>query len=56
MHACFDLLIFFAQVYSYLEFDLTIGVISSDLVITSCSPYFYMLYSVLLTSRKLIGS
>jgi hypothetical protein len=56
VHACFDLLIILAQVHSCLEFDLTLGVIPSDLVATSCSPYFYMLYSVLLASRKLIGS
>jgi hypothetical protein len=56
VHACFNLLIVLAQVHSCLEFDLTIGVISSDLVATSCSPYLYMLYSVLLASRKLIGS
>jgi hypothetical protein len=56
VHACFDLLIVLAQVHSCLEFDLTIGVIPSDLIATSCSPYLYMLYSVLLASRKLIGS
>jgi hypothetical protein len=56
VHACFDLLIVLVQVHSCLEFDLTIGVIPSDLIATSCSPYLYMLYSVLLASRKLIGS
>jgi hypothetical protein len=56
VHACFDLLIVLAQVHSCLEFDLTLGVIPSTLVATSCSLYFYMLYSVLLVSCKLIGS
>jgi hypothetical protein len=56
MHACFNLLIVLAQVCSCLEFVLTLGVIPSDLVATSCSPSLYMLYSVLLASRKLIGS
>jgi hypothetical protein len=56
VHACFDLLIVLAQVRSCLEFDLTLGVIPSDLAATSCSPYLYMLYSVLLASRKLIKS
>jgi hypothetical protein len=56
VHACFNLHIVLAQVLSCLEFDLTLGVIPSDLVATSCLPYFYMLYSVLLASRKLIGS
>jgi hypothetical protein len=56
VHACFDLLIILAQVHSCLEFDVTLGVIPSDLVTTSCSPYLYMLYSVLLASRKLIRS
>jgi hypothetical protein len=56
VYACFDLLIVLAQVHSCLEFDLTLGVIPSDLVATNCSPYLYMLYSVLLASRKLIGS
>jgi hypothetical protein len=54
-HTCFDLLIVLAQVHSCLGFDLTLGVIPSNLVATSCSPYFYMLYSILLVSRKLIG-
>jgi hypothetical protein len=54
VHACFDLLIVLPQVRSCFEFDLTLGVISSDLVTTSSSPYFYMLYSVLLASCKLI--
>jgi hypothetical protein len=56
VHACFNLHIVFAQVHSCLEFDLTLGVIPSDFVVTICSPYLYMLYSVLLASRKLIGS
>jgi hypothetical protein len=43
------------QVCFYLEFDLTLGVIPNEYVASSCSTYFYMLYSVLLTSRKLIG-
>jgi hypothetical protein len=41
---------------SYLEFDLILGVIPSDLVATSCSLYLYILYSVLLASCKLIRS
>jgi hypothetical protein len=56
LHSCFDLFIVLAQVCSCLEFDLTLGVISSDLVATSCSPYFYMFYNVLLAIYKLIGS
>jgi hypothetical protein len=39
-----------------LKFDLTLGVIPSEYVASSCSIYFYMLYSVLLASRNLIGS
>jgi hypothetical protein len=30
VHACFDLLIVFAQVRSCLEFDVTLGVIPND--------------------------
>jgi hypothetical protein len=56
VHACFNLLLVPTQVRSVLAFDLTLGVIPSDLVATSCSPHLYMLYSVLLTSCKLIGS
>jgi hypothetical protein len=56
VHACFILLIVLAQVHSCFEFDLTLGVFPSDLVATSCSPYLYMLYSVLLVSHKLIVS
>jgi hypothetical protein len=56
VHACFDLLVVLAQFHSCLEFDITLGVIPSDLVATSCSPYFYMFYSVLLANRKLIRS
>jgi hypothetical protein len=56
VHVCFDLLIVLAQVHSCLEFNLTLGVIPSILVATSCSLYFYMFYSVLLVSCKLIGS
>jgi hypothetical protein len=52
----FDFLIVLAQVYSRLEFDLTLGVIPSEYVASSCSANFYTLYSVLLVSRKLIGS
>jgi hypothetical protein len=55
VHACFFLLIVLAQVRSCLEFDLTLGFIPSDLVATSCSPYLYMLYSVLLASLSLSG-
>jgi hypothetical protein len=54
MHDCFDFLIVLAQVYSCLEFDLTLGVIPSEYVASSCSANFYMLYSVLLASCKLI--
>jgi hypothetical protein len=55
VHACFDFIIVLAQVCSYLEFDLNLGVIPSEYVASSCSSNFYMLYSVLLVSRKLIG-
>jgi hypothetical protein len=44
--AHFDLLIVLAQVCSCLEFDLTLGVIPSHSVASSCSPYFSKLYSV----------
>jgi hypothetical protein len=44
--AHFDLLIVFAQVCSCLEFDLTIAVISSVYVASSCSLYFSKLYHV----------
>jgi hypothetical protein len=54
--AYFDLLFLLAQVRSYSKFDLTLGVIPSVWVASSCSLYFYMLYSVLLASSKLIGS
>jgi hypothetical protein len=56
VHACFVLLIVLTQVHSCLEFDLTLGVIPSVLVATSCSPNLYRLYNVFLASRKLIGS
>jgi hypothetical protein len=56
VHACFDLLIVLAQVRSCLEFVLTLDVIPSDYVVSSCFHYLYMLYSVLLASCKLIGS
>jgi hypothetical protein len=56
VHACFNLLIVLSQVRSCLEFNLTLGVIPSGLVGICFSPYFYMLYSVLLASRKFIGS
>jgi hypothetical protein len=56
LYACFDFLIVIAQVYSCLEFDLTLGVIPSEYVASNCFPNFYMLYSVLPTNRKLIGS
>jgi hypothetical protein len=55
VHTCLDFIIVLAQVYSWLEFDLTLGVIPSEYVASSCSSNFYMLYSVLLASRKLIG-
>jgi hypothetical protein len=56
VHACFNLLIVLSQVYSYLEFDLTLGVIPSDWIATSCSPYLYMFYSVLLAPRLIVLS
>jgi hypothetical protein len=56
VHACFNFLFVPAQVHSCLEFDQTLGLIPNDFVATSCSPYLYMLYSVLLASHKLIGS
>jgi hypothetical protein len=56
VHVYFNLFIVLTQVHFCLEFDLTLGVISSDLVATSCSPYLYLLFSVLLASRKLIES
>jgi hypothetical protein len=49
-----DLLIVLTQVRSCSKFDLTLGVIPSVWVASSCSLYFYMLYSVLLASIKLI--
>jgi hypothetical protein len=55
VHACFDFIIVLAQVYSCLEFDLTLDVIPSEYVASSYSTNFYMLYFVLLASRKLIG-
>jgi hypothetical protein len=55
VHACFDFILILAKVYSSLEFDLTLGVIPSEYIISSCYTNFYMLYSVLLASRKLIG-
>jgi hypothetical protein len=56
VHACFDFLIVLPQVHSCLEFDPTLGVIPSEYVASSCSPNFYMLYSALLSSCKLIRS
>jgi uncharacterized protein with PQ loop repeat len=56
VHACFNFLIVLVQLHSCLEFDLTLGVIPSEYVVSSCSLNFYMLYSALLASRKLIGS
>jgi hypothetical protein len=37
-----------------LKFDLTLGVILNEYVASSCSTYFYMLYSVLLANCNLI--
>jgi hypothetical protein len=54
VHACFDFIIVLAQVCSCLEFDLTLGMIPSEWVASSCSSNLYMLYSVLLASHKLI--
>jgi hypothetical protein len=54
VHSCIDFIIVLTQVYSCLKFDLTLGVILSEWVASSCSSYFYMLYNVLLASRKLI--
>jgi hypothetical protein len=56
VHTCFDFFIVLAQVRSCLEFDLTLGVIPSEYVASCCSLNFYMLYSTLLASRKLIRS
>jgi hypothetical protein len=58
-HLCMLASIYFsfhAQVHSCSKFDLTLGVILSVLVAPSCFLYFYMLYSVLLASSKLIGT
>jgi hypothetical protein len=44
--AYYDLLIVIAQVYSCIEFDLTLGVIPSDYVDSSYSLYFSKLYCV----------
>jgi hypothetical protein len=52
----FNFLFILAQVCSCSELDLTLGVIPSVWVASSCSLYFYMLYSVLLASSKLIGT
>jgi hypothetical protein len=52
--AYFNLLFILAQVHSCSNFDLTLGVIPSVWVTSSCALYFYMLYSVLLARRKLI--
>jgi hypothetical protein len=54
VHACFNFIIVLDQICSCLEFDLTLSVIPSEYVASSCSTKFYMLYSVLLASRKLI--
>jgi hypothetical protein len=51
-----DLLIVLAQVHSCSKFDLTLRVIPSVWVASSSYLYFYMLYSVLLSSSKLIGT
>jgi hypothetical protein len=40
----------------FLKFVLTLGVIPSEYVASSCSVYFYMLLSILLASRKSIRS
>jgi hypothetical protein len=56
VHAYFNLLIVLSQVRSCLEFDLTLGVIPSDLVATSRSPYLYIFYSVLLAPRLIVLS
>jgi hypothetical protein len=48
--------LFLAQVHSCSKFDLNLGVIPSIWVASSCSLYFYMLYSVLLASSKPIGT
>jgi uncharacterized protein with PQ loop repeat len=46
--------LFLAQVRSCSKFDPTLGVIPSVSVAFNCSLYFYMIYSVLLASSKLI--
>jgi hypothetical protein len=38
VHAYFGLLFVLSKVCSYLEFDLTLGMISSDYVAFGCSP------------------
>jgi hypothetical protein len=45
-----------AQVHSCSKFDLTLDVIPTVCVASSCSLYFYMLYIVLFVSIKLIGT
>jgi hypothetical protein len=42
----FDLLSILVQVCSYLEFDLTLDLISRVYVASSCSRYFFKLYVV----------
>jgi hypothetical protein len=49
-----DLVTVLAQVHSCSMFDLTLCVIPIVWVASSSSLYFYMLYSVLLASSKLI--
>jgi hypothetical protein len=52
----FDLLHVIVQVYSCLEFDLTLGLIPRVYVTSSCSRYFSKLYIILLANSKLIGT
>jgi hypothetical protein len=42
----YNLFIVLTQVYSYIEFDLTLNVIPSDYVASNCSLYFSKLYCV----------
>jgi hypothetical protein len=44
--AYYDLFIILFQVCSCIEFDLTLGVIPSDYVASTCSLYFSKLYCI----------
>jgi hypothetical protein len=51
----YDLLIVLAQVFSCIDFDITLDVIPSDLVASSCSLNFSKLYCVNLEAISLSG-